>query len=92
MRGRKLSFRVALSDDERRELERRCRMTTLAVGEWKRAQAILLLDANRTEKEAAERSGLGVRIVRKWGRRVQDEGLAGLKDRPGRGRKPAFSP
>jgi len=92
MRGRKLSFRIALSREERAELERRCRMTTLPVGQWKRAQAILLLDAKRSEKETAERCGLGVRIVRKWGRRYEREGLAGLKDRPGRGRKPAFSP
>ncbi len=92
MRGRKLSFTIALSEEERGELERRCRMTTLPVGEWKRAQAVLLLDAKRTEKETAGRCGLGVRIVRKWARRYLEEGLAGLKDRPGRGRKPLFSP
>jgi hypothetical protein len=92
MRGRKLSFHVVLSKEERLELERRCRMTTLGVGEWKRAQAILLLDARTSEKETARRCGLGIRIVRKWGRRYVAEGLAGLRDRPGRGRKPAFSP
>ena len=92
MRGRKLSFTIALSDEEREELQHRCRMTTLAVGEWKRAQAILLLDAKKTEKETAERCGLGTRIVRKWARRYLEQGPAGLKDRPGRGRKPVFSP
>ncbi len=92
MRGRKLSFKVALSAEERAELERRCRMTTLPVGEHKRARAILLLDARLTETETAKRCGLGARIVRKWARRYLEEGLAGLKDRPGRGRKPVFSP
>ena len=28
----------------------------------------------------------------RWLRRYQEEGVAGLDDRPGRGRKPAFSP
>lgn len=92
MRGRKLSFHIALSEEERAELNRRCRMTTVSVGDWKRARAILLLDAKNTEKETAERCGLGVRIVRKWARRYLEEGLAGLRDRPGRGRKPLFSP
>lgn len=92
VRGRKLSFSVVLSVEEREELERRCRMTTLPVGEWKRASAILLLDAKTTEKETSDRCGLGIRIVRKWGRRFEKERLAGLKDRPGRGRKPLFPP
>lgn len=92
MRGRKLSFSIVLSPEERSELERRCRMTTLSVGQYKRCQAILLLDTKVSEKETASRCGLGIRIVRKWGRRFQEERLAGLADRPGRGRKPVFSP
>ena len=92
MRGRKLSFQIALTDEERAELERRCRMTTLPVGHWRRARDILLLDAKVSERETAEDCGLGVRIVRKWGRRYERERLAGLNDRTGRGRKPIFSP
>lgn len=92
MRGRKLSFTIALGEDERTWLEHLCRKTTLPVGQFKRVQAILLLDQRRSEKETAERCGLGVRIVRKWARRYVDEGLAGLQDKPGRGRKPVFSP
>lgn len=92
MRGRKLSFQIALTDEERAELERRCRMTTLPVGHWRRARAILLLDAKVSERETTEDCGLGVRIVRKWGRRYERERLAGLNDRTGRGRKPIFSP
>jgi transposase len=92
VRGRKLSFSITLSPEEQAELERRCRMTTVAVGQFKRAQAILLLAAHVSEKETAVRCGLGIRIVRKWGRRFQQERLAGLVDRAGRGRKPTFSP
>jgi transposase len=67
-------------------------MTTIGVGEWKRAQAILLLAAGHSEKATAGRCQLGARIVRKWGRRYLADGLAGLLDKPGRGRKRVFSP
>jgi len=67
-------------------------MTTLPVGEWKRAQAILLLNEKHSEKETGRQCGLGARIVRKWARRYLEEGVGGLKDKPGRGRKPVFPP
>lgn len=92
MRGRKLSFVVALSTREQTELERLSRMTTLPVGEWKRAQTILLLNEGRSEKETSRLCGLGVRIVRKWARRYLEQGIGGLKDKSGRGRKPVFCP
>ncbi len=92
MRGRKLSFRIALSAEERAELERWQRATTRAAGEVRRARAILLLNEGRTLRETAVLAGLGTRIVRKWARRYLEEGPGGLRDRPGRGRKPVFPP
>lgn len=92
MRGRKLSFRVKLSGEQRAELEGWQRTTTRPVGEVRRARAILLLDEARTLKETAVLVGLGTRIVRKWARRYLEEGVGGLRDRPGRGRKPVFPP
>lgn len=56
MRGRKLSFSAGPSPD-------------VVVGQYKRGQTILLLDAKRSEKQTASRCGLGIRIVRKWRRR-----------------------
>ena len=67
-------------------------MTTLSVGLWKRSLAILLLGDERTEKDVAKEVGLGIRIVRKWGRRFEQDRLAGLEDRKRPGRKPVFSP
>lgn len=81
MRGRKLSFTIGLGPEERRDLERRLRMTTLPVGLHKRIHAILLLDERHTEKDVAVLSGLGVRIVRKWARRYEADGLKGLEDK-----------
>ena len=92
MRGRPKSFVIELAPEERLALERLRRKTTIEVGLHKRVSAILLLAENHPEFEVADRAGLGERIVRKWARRYQEERLAGLKDRPGRGRKPVFSP
>lgn len=92
MRGRKLSYEIVLGAVEREHLERLQRTTTLPVGLHRRVQAILLLDDRQTATDTAKRCGLGVRIVRKWARRYLADGLEGLKDKPGRGRKPAFSP
>lgn len=92
MRGRKMSFRVELSGDERAELERWQRTTTMPAGLVRRGRAILLLADGSSLKEVIERSGMTARIVRKWARRFIAERLRGLDDRPRPGRKPLFSP
>jgi hypothetical protein len=92
MRGRKLSFSVMLSDEERAELERWQRSTIMPAGLAKRARALLLLAEGMALKDVVVRCDLAPRIVRKWARRFIAERMAGLRDRPGRGRKPAFPP
>ncbi|MFN8506183.1 MAG: helix-turn-helix domain-containing protein [Dehalococcoidia bacterium] len=82
-RGRPLGFNVCLTHEERALLRQQSRQYTLPVGEWRRTMAILYLDMKLSEKETAERCGLGVRIVRKWARRYLEFGIAGLKDAPG---------
>ncbi|MFN8506192.1 MAG: helix-turn-helix domain-containing protein [Dehalococcoidia bacterium] len=63
-RGRPLGFNVCLTHEERALLRQQSRQYTLPVGEWRRTMAILYLDMKLSEKETAERCGLGVRIVR----------------------------
>lgn len=93
MRGRKPSFTIHLSGAHRQELERWRRSTTLQQGLARRARLLLLLHAGgHTLKDAAQTAGLTVRNARKWARRYLSQGLAGLADKPGRGRKPVFSP
>lgn len=92
MRGRKLSFSVVLSEDERAELERWQRSSSVPSGLATRARAILLLAGGMPLKDVVVRCDLAPRIVRKWARRFIAERIAGLRDRPGRGRKPAFPP
>jgi Helix-turn-helix domain len=92
MRGRKPSFAVELSAAQRQELERWLRSTNLKHGLARRARVLLLLHRGHTVKDAARTAGLTVRNARKWARRYRAHGLPGLADRPGRGRKPVFSP
>ena len=92
MRGRKTSFTIQLSPAHLQELERWLRSTTLKQGLARRARLLLLLHHGHTLKAAAQIAGLTVRNARKWAKRYLSQGLAGLADKPGRGRKPVFSP
>jgi Helix-turn-helix domain len=92
MRGRKTSFSVQLSSAHLQELERWLRSTNLKQGLARRARLLLLLHHGHTLKDAARTAGLTVRNARKWAKRYLAQGLQGLADQPGRGRKPAFSP
>jgi DNA-binding CsgD family transcriptional regulator len=92
MRGRKLSFSIALSDGERTELQRWLRSPTMPSGLVARARAILLLSEGMPLKDVLVRCDLTPRTVRQWAKRFIGERLAGLYDRPGRRGKPVFPP
>jgi Helix-turn-helix domain len=92
MRGRKPSFTIQLSAGHLQELEHWLRSTSLKHGLARRARLLLLLHHGHTLKEAARTAGLTVRNARKWAKRYLSQGLSGLADKPGRGRKPVFSP
>lgn len=60
-----------------------------------RASALLKVAAGHSVRWVAEIGGLKrhePEVVSGWVRRFRQEGIAGLLVRPGRGRKPAFSP
>jgi hypothetical protein len=92
MRGRKTSLRVALTTEERSELERRLRSTTTSLGLARRCRAILEVAAGLPLAHVARLVDLTEKHVRKWVQRFLEDRLDGLRDRPGRGRKPVFSP
>ncbi len=92
MRGRKSSLTIALTPEDRAEIEHWQRATTCRAGLACRGRALLLLEQGKTLKEAAQLCGLSVRHVRKWAERYRALGLAGLRDKPRPGRKPVFSP
>jgi DNA-directed RNA polymerase specialized sigma24 family protein len=92
MRGRKTSLRVLLTAEERSELEQRLRSTTTSLGVARRCRAILGVADGLTLVEIARLVDLTEKHVRKWVQRFLMDRLEGLRDRPGRGRKPVFSP
>ena len=92
MRGRKTSFTILLSAADWQQLEHWLRSTTVKQGLARRARLLLLLHRGQTLQAAAQTAGLTVRNARKWARRYLAQGLPGLSDQPGRGRKPVFSP
>ncbi len=92
MRGRKTSLRVVLTAEERSQLEQRLRSTTTSLGLARRCRAILEVADGLPLVGVARLVDLTEEHVRKWVLRFLKDRLEGLHDRPGRGRKPAFSP
>jgi hypothetical protein len=92
MRGRKTSLRVVLTTGERGYLEQQLRSRTVSLGLARRCRAILEVADGLPLVEVARLVDLTEKHVRKWVQRFLNERLDGLRDRPGRGRKPVFSP
>jgi transposase len=78
---------ITVGEDVRAELERRARVATSAHRDRFRAKIILLpLEGLRIE-DVAERMNASMPVVSKWSSRFERQGLDGLEDKPGRGRK-----
>lgn len=92
MRGRKSPYVVALTEEEHRELSHWVRSPSRLAGLARRARAILLVSEGKSLAETGRIVGLGRRIVRLWVTRFTAKRIEGLKDKPGRGRKPSFHP
>ena len=92
MRGRKTSLRVVLTTLERAELEQRLRFMSTSLGLARRCRAILGVADGLPLVEVARLVDLTEKHVRKGVQRFLKDRLEGLRDRPGRGRKPVFSP
>jgi hypothetical protein len=92
MRGRKTSLHVFLTAEERGQLEQHLRATTSSLGLARRCRAILGVADGLRLVEVARLVDLTEKHVRKWVQRFLKDRLEGLRDRPGRGRKPVFSP
>lgn len=82
---------LEITNEESRELWRRVRASTTAKRDHVRAEIILLRSEGLSQKEVAQRLGLNVVLVNRWCQRFDAQGLEGLGDRPGRGRKPTVA-
>ena len=85
-------FQLELSKQEQQELERRAAKYTSPYCEVVRAKIILLAATGMQNKQIAERLSLPSQIVCRWRKRFFYERLAGLDERPRRGRPRLFPP
>ena len=83
---------LELTDAERAELERRVNARTTAMRDHLRARIILRRSAGVTQTQVAAELGVSKACVNQWSQRFEREGLAGLQDRPGRGRRSSIAP
>jgi CRP-like cAMP-binding protein len=86
-RGRKTSLTIRLTPAERQTLLAWQRATTIRAGLVRRARIILFLADGVTITDIATAVGMSRRHTYKWIQRFVQDGLAGLEDKPGRGRR-----
>jgi transposase len=78
---------LELTPEERTELQRRVHASTTPKRDSLRAEIVLARAEGLSVTEVAERVAVSVPSVCKWSRRFDVNGLEGLVDAPGRGRK-----
>jgi len=74
--------RLAISEQDRAELERIVRASSSEVRMVERARIVLAAGEGLTTAQIARRVGCGERTVKKWRPRYARQGLAGLRDAP----------
>jgi hypothetical protein len=85
-------YRIELTDEERTVLESLARSYTLPYWQVLRAQMVLMAADGMRNDQIATRLRCGRDVVSQWRKRFFEQRLAGLEDRPRRGRPPIFPP
>ena len=83
---------LELTAEEEAELNRRVRAGTTSTRDCLRARIVLLRSRGMAQARVAREVGASTASVNKWSQRFEREGLDGLADRPGRGRKASIPP
>jgi len=89
---RKSPYEIVLTPNEQATLERAARRYTASYYSVIRAKVVLLAAQGAENKEIGARLDLPRQVVSKWRKRFFEERMAGMEDRPRRGRPRAFSP
>lgn len=89
---RKSPYVIELEPGEKARLESIARKYTSSYYSVVRAKIVLLAAQQIDNDEIAAKLDLPRQVVSKWRKRFFEERLAGLEDRPRRGRPPVFSP
>jgi transposase len=83
---------IELSQQEREVLEAQARRYTLPYRDVIRAKIVLMAADGLDNDEIAARLDTHREVVSKWRKRFYLQRLAGLEERPRRGRPPTFPP
>lgn len=89
---RKSPFIILLSEQEREILEAQARRYTLPYRDVVRAKIVLMAADGLDNDEIGARLDTRREVVSKWRKRFATERLAGLEERPRRGRPAVFPP
>ena len=89
---RQSPYTIELSHEERQILEARTRKYTLSYRDVVRAQMVLLAAEGLRNDEIAARLNTRREVVSMWRKRFFEQGLAGLEERPRRGKPATFPP
>jgi len=89
---RRSPYTIELSEEERQILEARARNYTWPDRDVVRAQMVLLAARGLRNDAIARRLNTRREVVSMWRKRFFQEGLAGLEERPRRGKPPVFPP
>ena len=92
MRERRPAWSITLDSPTRATFQLWVQRRKTSVGLARRARAMLLLDQGYSSVQTATRVGLADYHVRKWAKRFQERGVAGLQEKPRPGRPPVFAP
>ena len=87
----KEKFSLTLSESDRCDLKRISRSHTETSRSVRRAKIILCRAEGLSKSETARKLGVSEVTVQTWTDRFRSDGIAGLDDRKGRGRKPSIS-
>ena len=81
---------IEVTDCEQQELERRVNAPTVSKRDSLRAAIVLRRVEGMKQVQVAEELGVSVACVNKWSQRFERDGLEGLQDKAGRGRRPSI--
>ncbi len=90
-RGRETALTIRLTVEERQTLMAWQRSTTIPAGRARRGQIMLVLADGMPVVQIADTVGVTHRVVYKWAQRFLQDGIEGLADKLGRGRRPVLT-
>ena len=89
---RKSPYTIKLTREQRIQLDAQARKYTLPYRDVVRAKIVLMAAAGLANDEIATRLNTRREVVSKWRKRFFEGGMAGLEERPRRGRPSVFPP